>query len=211
MAFETAQAVMDAVTQEASFDVTPTQALTWANRMHQLMVMQARALKETVSAGDTVANQTDYSLPSNVVEVYEFDVGGIPYGRGRRTDVAEWAQGWLLLKGPGGVIAANADASGGGTFSITPPPTDIVPISVFAAVEPPDLTAGTDSLLVPKRYTEGLIRGAMSIGYGREGNTTLEQAGLAAFNAATEAWRLDVLRQFRGSGPALIRVVGINA
>lgn len=209
---ETVQGLCDAVTQEASFDVTTSQALQWLDRMHKLMVVRARALRETVAAGNTIVNQTDYSLPANVVEVYQFDVGGIPYTRGRRTDADMWAQGWLLLRGPGGLVAANASASGGGVFSITPPPTSVVAISLFAAMVPSDLAIGTDStLLVPSRYVEGLIRGAMSVGYGREGNPTLEAQAKAAFDQATDEWRLDLRKTYRGSGPALIRVVGINA
>jgi len=50
----------------------------------------------------TVANTRDYALPSDLVEVLEVSVDGMPYGRATHTDLSYGAQGWLLLDGIGG-------------------------------------------------------------------------------------------------------------
>jgi hypothetical protein len=209
------QDLIDAVVQEASFDVTNTQATAWLNRKHKLMVVRARALRETIAAGNTTANSTGpYTLPTSIVEVYEFDVGGLPYTRGRRTDIAADSQGLLSLYSPdgAGLVTVNASSAGAVQFSIVPAPTSVQAISLFAAVRPADLNASDDTtLLVPAEHHEGLIAGAMEVGYRREGNIQLALAADAKFNAACEEWRVDLRRQQRGSGPAQIRVVGINA
>lgn len=211
---ETVQGVVDAIVQEANFDVTNATALTWLNRRHRTMVVRARALKETISAGSTVIGQADYTLPAGVVEVYEFDVGGIPFTRGRRTDIASNAQGllWLYAPNGAGLIAANADSTGAAKFTITPVPTSVLAISLFAAMQPADLDTAVDAtLLVPSRFVEGLIAGGMATGYYREGQVQLAQVQEQRFDAACEEWRLDVRKQMRGSGPVQIRIVGVNA
>lgn len=211
---ETVQGVVDAIVQEANFDVTNATALTWLNRRHRTMVVRARALKETISVGNTVAGTTDYTLPTSVVEVYEFDVGGIPFTRGRRTDIASNAQGllWLYAPNGAGLVVANANSSGALQFSMVPTPTSVQAISLFAAVQPADLDIANDStLLVPSRFVEGLICGGLATGYRREGNAQLASYNDGLFDAACEEWRLDVRKQMRGSGPVQIRVVGVNA
>jgi hypothetical protein len=80
----------------------------------------------------------------------------------------------------------------------------------LAATYPPDLTndGAGDTLLVTYadgRY-EGLIAGAMAIGYRREGNAGLRADAKAEFDQETEELRRDTKRRYRGPGPTQIRV-----
>jgi hypothetical protein len=107
----TVQGLVDQVKTEAQFDVTDTAALAWLDRRHKKMVVRARALRKTVSIGPSVASQRDYALPSDLVEVLEVSVDGLPYGRATHTDLSYGAQGWLMLDGIGGVVASEETAA----------------------------------------------------------------------------------------------------
>lgn len=215
---DTVQDLLDAVTQEASFDVTTATALKWINRRWRTMAGRARAYRKTLSIGVTAANVAFYPV-TGVLELYELEVGGVPYGKARRPDVYANAQGRLLWEGMGevGLIVEDADASAVRGLTLIPTPTVAgTAITGFAALEPPDLTndATGNALLaavLDGEFVEPLIRGAMAIGYGREGNDRLEAAGEAQFQAGTEEFRRVCRRRFRGPGPTQIRMVGFTA
>src|SRR4029078_12974345 len=82
-----------------------------------------RASRKSVSMGPTRASRRDYALPSDLVEVLEVSVDGMPYGRATHTDLSYGAQGWLLLDGIGGVIASEETASGDAEVALYPTPT----------------------------------------------------------------------------------------
>jgi hypothetical protein len=47
---ETVTGLQDALINEASFDITATQALAWINRRWRLMIGRARAYRKTLTA-----------------------------------------------------------------------------------------------------------------------------------------------------------------
>jgi hypothetical protein len=141
---ETVAGLQDAIVTEASFDVTPTQALTWINRRWRSMTGRARAYRKTLTVANTTGGIGFYPL-TGVLEVYEVTVNGAPYGRARRGDPYQDVIGALRWTGAGLFVPdANTSAVRGITL-IPTPDTSGLPIGAFAALEPPDLTAATRS------------------------------------------------------------------
>jgi hypothetical protein len=210
---ETVAQLVTAIVDEASFDVTSSQALVWLNRSWRTMLGRARAYRKTVSLGTTVANDATYDAPAGIVELYSVEVAGVPYGRARREDVYWDTQGRLVWTGPGetGLFYPDATAAAVSSITLIPAPTTAgQAMTGLAATYPPDLTSDAtgDTLLVAyadNRY-EGLIAGAMAIGYRREGNAGLRADAKTEFDQETEELRRDVKRRYRGPGPTQIRV-----
>jgi len=210
----TVQGLIDQVKQEAQFDVTDTAALAWLDRRHKKMVVRARAYRKTATiSGGTVANQRDYALPSDLVEVLEVLVGGIPYGRATHTDLSYGAQGWVMLSGIGGVVASEEDSSGGAEIALYPiPTTSADPILVRGIFRPSDLLVGTDSTIkVPDEFLDSLVSGAIATGLQRqEYRPDLAASFEQDYTDACEEWRRQVRRRYRGAGPTPIRIQGVN-
>lgn len=211
---DTVQDLLAAVKSEASFDVTDPVALGWLNRRHRVMVQRSRCYRYTVQLGPTVAGQRDYPLPTGLVESYEVDVNGLVYGKAKHTDLANGAAGYIVLSGEGGIFGAEESATGDLEVALYPTPTTTGDtISMRAAWLPPDLsTSDTTTLKVPQSFTDALIAGAVATGLRRmEHRPDLAQPHEQEFADACEELRRLVRRQYRGSGPAVIRVVGLNA
>lgn len=210
---ETVAGLIAAVKSEASFDVSDAAALAWLNRRHKAMVVEAKALRYTATL-TTVAGQRDYALPGDLVEIEEVTVGGMPYGRGSHADLTRGAQGYLILSGPGGVVTSEETASGAPEVALFPTPTtggDTILVRALWA--PADLSTSDDAtLLVPARFVDGLLAGAIATGLKRqEYRPDLAAAFEQDYQSAVEQWRRQVARRYRGSGPTLIRVIGVNA
>jgi len=210
---ETVNGLITALTDEASFDVTSSQALVWLNRSWRTMLRRARAYRKTVSFGTTTAGDATYDAPAGIVELYSMEVAGVPYGRARRQDVYWNEQGNLswTYQGETGLFYPDETASAVRQVTLLPAPTETgLALTGLAATTPPDLTndASGDALLASYAddHHEGLIAGAMSIGYMREGNMLAKASTDAVFNGETEEYRRDVKRRFRGPGPTQIRV-----
>ena len=210
----TVQDLIDQVKTEAQFDVTDPAALAWLDRRHKKMVVRARAYRKTVTiAGGTVASQRDYPLPSDLVEVLEVTVGGLPYGRATHADLSYGAQGWVVLSGIGGVISSEEDASGGSEIALYPTPTTSTdPILVRGIFRPSDLVVGSDStIVVPDEFLDSLVSGAIATGLQRqEYRPDLAQSFEQDYESACEEWRRQVRRRYRGAGPTQIRIQGVN-
>lgn len=215
---ETVTGLRDAIINEASFDVTTATALSWLNRSWRRMVGDARAYRDLISVGNTVADQAFYAVPS-VLEVFNLTVAGVPYTRARRNDSYADQQGRLLwtYQGEVGLFEPGVNASAARGVTLIPAPAESgLAIAVVAATAPPDLTAdGTgDALLAAvldgEEVHEGLISGALAIGYSREGNVALRDANLAAHAADTAKLASTTRGRFRGPGAAQIRIAGVN-
>jgi hypothetical protein len=206
---ETVTGLQDALINEASFDITATQALAWINRRWRLMIGRARAYRKTLTIGPTVAATAFYPVPG-AIEVFEVAVDSAPYGRGRRGDPYQESQGSLRWSGTG-LFVPDATATAVRGITLIPIPVRAgLPITAFAALEPPDLTADAagDTLLttiLDGEFIEPLIAGAMATGYRREGNLGLARDNDAMFDAAADELLRITRRRFRGPGPTQIR------
>lgn len=229
---ETVQSLLDAIQQEASFDVTSATALIWLNRRWRTMLGRARAYRKTVTIGTTVIGTRFYPVAGSlgVLELYSLEVAPydaatnsfpapVPYGRARRPDGYSNRMGRLSWGFQSEVGLFYADASGAAVQGVTLIPTPTVTgsqITGFAACEPPDLTndASGNTLLgaaLDGEYVEGLVLGALATGYRREGNVGLAQAHEAIFDRDTDELRRLARRRFRGPGPTQVRALGIDA
>lgn len=210
---ETVSGLVTALTDEASFDVTASQALTWLNRSWRTMLGRARAYRKTVSFGSTVSGTATYAAPAGIVELYSLEVAGVPYARARHDDVYWDTLGRLVYTGQGerGLFYPDTTSNAVSSMTLIPAPTTAgLAMTGLAATYPPDLTSDTagDTLLVAYadgRY-EGIIAGAMAIGYSREGQQSLEAGAQGKFDRDTEELRRDTKRRYRGPGPVQLRV-----
>jgi len=211
------QDLVDDVRTRGAFDTTDVVILRALTVRHRKMVVRARLRRSTIDIGPTVANANTYALPSSVAEVLDVTVNGMPYSRGKHTDLAAGAQGWTLLSGPGGLVTPAEDASGARALALYPTPTDAgLPILVHATLKAAtDLSVSDDAtLLVPDDFDEALASGAISALL--RGNVGDFRADIARdfeqeYVDACQELRSQVNNQYRGTGPAQIRVVGINA
>lgn len=213
---DTVQTLIDEVTQEGGFEATDVQALRWLNRRHRFIVAQSRSLRDRVQVGPTVAGQEFYAV-SNVVETYNVEVGGVPYAKARRPDVYGYSQGTLLWTGPtgAGFVVEDVDESGVQGFTLIPPPDSAgTAITIWAAVPPADLAAAdpASALKIDSDCYDGLVSGAIATGLLRiEQRPDLAAPHEQIFAATVEMMRQRVKRRYNTSGPAQIRVVGVNA
>ena len=209
------QQLVDDVLSEGGFDTDSTAVLRWLTRRHFKMVVRSRCYRKTVDIGPTVAAQQDYSISTDVVEIYQVTVGGIPYGKGRHVELAQGARGFLLLDDPsGGLLAAEEATDGSPQIALYPiPGTSGVSVLMRAAWRPPDLSTSDDTTLkIPADFYDALVAGAIATGMRRiEQRADLAAPFESEYSDACEELRRQVNRQYRGTGPAQIRVQGINA
>lgn len=213
---DTVQQLVDDVLNEGSFDATADQALRWLNRRHRVMVARSRCYRYSASIGPTVANQRDYALPADVVEIFEVTVDGMPAGHARHVDLALGALSYVILSGVGRVMAPEEDAAGAAEIGLYPTPdTAGQTITVRAAFLPPDLSvADNTTLKVPLDFTDALVSGAMATALERapgDFRPDLADRHTQRFEAGCEELRRRTNRRYRGTGPAQIRVQGVNA
>lgn len=212
--------LVEAVLEDGQFDATQAQVLRWLNTRHKQIVVRARSFRKQLSLGKTVAGQASYVLPAGIVEILQVTVGGYVYGQARHNDFAEGELGYIWLGGGMGGIAGRDDtAAGEPQLRIFPAPkAGLSPepggdISVYAAVEPPQLVVGEDaSIKIPDEYTDALVSGAIATGMLRvESRPDLAAQHEAIFEKGCGELLRVVNRRFRGTGPARIRVMGVNA
>lgn len=216
---DTVAQLVEQVLTEGQFDATNPQVLRWLSVRQRQMCRRSKCYRKTLSIGPTVNGQASYTLPAEVVEILQVTVGGIVYGHMRHTDPPEGAKGWIWLGGEGGVAGREDDASGAQQLRIYPAPaTGSSPepgqtLELWAVVRPPDLVEGTEStLVIPGEYMDALVSGAIATGLLRTENrpdlaSTFEQV----FDTGCSELLQQSNRRFRGTGPAQIRVAGINA
>jgi hypothetical protein len=206
---ETVSGLVGEIVAQGSFDATNTEVLAWLNRRHKEMVCRARGYRKALSLGNTVAAQQEYTVPAGVVELYDVSVGGLPYGKGRRSDIVENAQGWLWLSGPGGEVIESASSSAVTTLALVPVPSSGGDaIAAFAAVAPPDLLIDNSvPLVVDDEFVEGLLAGVFATALNRpnEGRSDLAAAQQGIFEDYVSRYSRRVARRLRGPGPSRIR------
>jgi hypothetical protein len=218
--------LLSSVVEEGSFDVPKTQALGWVNARHGLMCARTKCFRKKLSVGPTVANQQGYPVPAEVIEIREVLVQssastgglGVPYGAARHTDLAQGALHYLWLGGlylavGGGIFVRDENASGEELLALFPTPTEAgLTITVQAVCRPAPLVIGVGGLRTPVEFDDALVAGAIATGLARvESRADLAAPNETVFaNACTELLG-QVDKRFRGSGPAQIRVQGLNA
>lgn len=214
----------DAIVNEANFDVTSAQALQWLNRSWRRMVGEARAFRQWLSFGQTVAGQSFYETPG-MLEMYALVLGGephtgewadtFPYVRGRRGDSLADLQGrlWWSHHGEVGVFEPNVGLTAERGVSLIPTPTETgTEIYGFCAVTPADLTADVNGNAVlalvsdAEEISVGLIHGALAYGYSVEGNIALADRSENLFERDRAKLERTTRRRFRGPSPAQIRL-----
>jgi hypothetical protein len=212
---DTVQTLLNEAVAAEGFDATQTQLLLWLNRRHREMVAESRSYRDKVSIGPTVDGTAFYSV-TGVVETYAIEVNGIASAKARRPDIYGFAQDALLWSGyeGSGFVVEDVSASNVQGYTILPTPeTSGLAIEVVAAVFPPTLTAGdaASALKVDEDCYDGLISGVIATGLMRAGNDAQAASHEQIYAGTVEKLRRRVKRRYNTSGPAQIRVLGINA
>jgi hypothetical protein len=164
----TADEIVDEVRAGAGIDIdnAATRVSRWLNHLIREMAAESEWIKGTPDLGPTVASQAAYTLPANVVRVYELRVnGGKPYVRhGTR---AEWelASDMRYSTGERGFFSESFDDSGSTKqVVLNPAPTEAgQPIEALAALYPNEIS-GTDEPPFPREFDFALVHGATAIG-----------------------------------------------
>jgi hypothetical protein len=216
---DTVAQLVEQVIAEGSFDASNAQALRWLTVRHRQMCYRARHFRRSLNLGPTVNEQASYPLPAEVTEILLVNVGGMVFGHMRHQDPPEGAKGWIWLGGEGGVAGREDTAEGETQLRLFPTPrvnTTIEPglaIEAWCVCRPPDLIEGQDATLkIPGEFMDSLVAGAIATGMLRlENRPDLASGFEQVFDAACGELGQFTNKRFRGSGPAEIRVKGINA
>lgn len=206
---ETVSQLVTDILEEGSFDATDTQALRWLNRRHKQMCARARLYRKTQAM--TRVSAALYSV-TGLVEAMAVGTPSQPYSRGRHVDLAGISDGTLPISAGGALYVERED----GLLLYPDPDPDVesLPVSVYGAFEAPDLELDNNpGLLVDADAIEGLLAGVFATALARPGEARQDMAVAyeATFSAACEELRVRVNRRYRGGGPRLIRIVGVNA
>lgn len=208
------QDMVDNVLQEGQFATTAARALAALDSRHKQMVRRSRCYRKTVALGPTVVDLASYTVPDDIVEILELRVDGYPYGNARHVDVQTAVFEPLVLTGSGGVMTRNDSVAGVKQVRLYPVPTTAGDtVDVWAVCTPPTLLTSDDTTVkIPEDYDERLEAGAIGRLMRRlEHRPDLAQPHEQEFADACEELRRQVVREFRGTGPAQIRVIGLNA
>jgi hypothetical protein len=169
-----ASEIVAAVVAEGGFDTTSSQTpaatvLSWVNAKYRQMVADSKWRKAVISLGPTVAGQSQYAVPDNVVDLRTIRVNG------SRTWALASIEGlWglqasdlALSSDAVGAFASSDTAAGGQVIELYPAPdTSGYAIDGMAALLPTDL-ALTDTPIVPADLHQALVDGAIGMGMGR--------------------------------------------
>jgi hypothetical protein len=208
-----AENVSDLVTEiiaQGAFDSASADVLKWLNRRHKEMVVRARGYRKTLTVGTTVAGTQAYNVPAGVVEITDITVAGLSWGKGRLTDIAADANGWLWLDGEG-VIVQSASSGAVSQIALVPAPSSSgsTIAAPNAAVMPPDLLIDNSvPLVIDDDFVEGLMAGVFATALNRpnESRPDLAATQQAIYENAVSEYSRRVKRRLRGAGPTSIRV-----
>src|SRR5215472_3931163 len=166
---DTVATLVEDVLTVGGFETSEAEALKSLTRCQRQMCARSRCYRKKLNVGTTASGVQEYALPAGVTEIFELQVGGVVFGAGRHQDLAEGAQGWIWLGGEGGVFTRDDDTTGATKIALFPIPTSGgattvgAEIAAFAAVQPPDITAGLDSsIVIPPNFIDALTAGAVS-------------------------------------------------
>lgn len=205
-----------AVVQQGGFDtrsanVSVATILGWLNEKRREIVGESRWAKAIRELGPTVVAQSQYELPGDVVDVMGVRVGGgRPLLRIGTADLWELQSGGGRIVGGAGGFAPNFTTSGVSVVELWPAPGEAgQPISALVAALPPDLAlGGAADTLLPEDVQQGIVDGAIGIGFSR----IYERPSDGAAHEARFQAKLQKLSRRAnsrvGSGPVRIRVSG---
>lgn len=210
MPAERVPALISAVRLQGDFDVDEPTALSWLSDAHRLMVARSKCFRKRIALGSAVGGQGSYASAelTQVIEVVEVLVGGVPYGRGRHSDIAASSQGWVLMSGPGGVVVEDESSAGAYEISLIPAPVEGgAAIEVYAVCRAGALSASDDTTLkTPQEFDPALIAGAYAYGLSRdEGRQELAASYRAEYEGGCTELRQSVARR---NAPKRARVSG---
>lgn len=211
-------ATLRAAVQEAVNDASNAQALTALNRAYREMVVRARWRTAEKSLGTTVSGTATYALSAGdaaaVQDVEKLRVGSgsfVDWSYVGQTDLWELKGGRRRLVGAGGVFARYDDASGNVGLELYPAPTTSGDaILALVALEPVDLAADTDAVIVPDDLAERIADGAIARLLKRlDEDTAQANDFLASFNEGVDLLSQRAKGRF-GEGPFRVQVAGVD-
>lgn len=201
--FDELRAALDSL---AGLDLETTDRDALLNRGHRKMAVEAEWYRFTEDIGPTVADQAAYDPPTDFDRIIKIWVGGYQYKRLSEVEFNDLTNATLRLRARGGYYLA-FDASGAETVTLYPTPgTAGTAINVLFVKTPALLSDGTDPIVVPDRFAQGIIDYAASIAYGMgEDNPDMRAYHKGLYEEATaDLAALRRLRAGRNVGQARI-------
>lgn len=198
------------------FDIDVSQALAWLNERYGRMVAESLYRAAKKSLGNTVAGQSNYALPVDVVDIARIRIDESD-GTVGLYEPTSLEQLWNIdasrsvLVGTGGLFAEDHQADGTVEVRIYPAPEQAgLAITGLQALQPVALTnTGGSTPIIPAHLHTYLLDGARSDGYDDEGRQDLAAKFEGRFEQGVEK-----LRRFKntrtGPGASRVRVAGYD-
>jgi hypothetical protein len=195
------------------FDVSTSTAQGWAQESYRRAVADSRWMTENLALGTTVANQSDYPLPANVVVLRSLAVAGVQYERIGEFDLVDIKAGTAVLSSSGGVFAQSSSSAGADQVTLHPAPTQSgLAITAKAELVPTDLVTGTgagSSPIFPADLHPVVVDGAISIGYLRtDERPDMAMVHESRYQEGVQRLRARKIARVSGRAPTRIMVSG---
>lgn len=194
------------------FDVTQAKAVAWTNERHARMCAEAQFRMAKKSIGTTVAGQSNYALPAEVVDLarIRIDYSDDPVLYDRVGIEQLWELDTLpgaRLTGVGGVFAEDYQADGTVEVRLYPAPDEAgLAITGLQVIQPATLSYGSGSaLVVPTDLQPYLLDGVLADGY-TQADENLDRAAYHEQRFAEGTERLRRRKNTRLGGPATLQV-----
>ncbi len=163
----TADEIVAEVREAAGIDVPDPVAriLRWVNHLIREAAAYSHWVLSEPELGPTVADQSNYDLAANIVQVFDLSVGGEPYEREGTRTVRDLRAGRLTLRGPGGFFAPAFDADGSTKqFTLFPTPsTSGLPIAGLCSLYPAEISGSMEPPFPDDTHIP-IVHGAKAIG-----------------------------------------------
>lgn len=204
-----------AVADQGGFDSRATGSSTsdiggWINEAYRKMAVRARWRKAQVELAVTVADQAEYALSDDVLDIIEgITVDGAPYASTGQETL------WRLKNGDAsvdsGVWAGDYTDTGAQQIELYPAPDeDGLSIQALALLAPSVLEADGDTPIVPVDFHDAIVDGAIATGLRRIDERLAEADSFEArFREEIETLRRRGNMKL-SSGPVRAQVVGYH-
>lgn len=153
---------------ESGVQLQDSDVIRWINDAQNEIVTRNRTLKAK-STALSVPGQSKYTFPSvGILQIEGLDYAGKPL----RAVPFEEAREHILRHDPQGTVSGTPELwfAWAGELSLWPTPASVGDITIYFTAKPKDVTAPTDTLILPDKYFESICRYVMQQAYEMDDN-----------------------------------------
>lgn len=208
----TAEQMIERLNGLSGFDLTDAEALDLINEGYRELCARSEWLRARSTSLVTVANQEDYTLPTDLYRVLKVWVGTAPYYPTDEESVTLIRNNNLSYSAPLGshLYWLEQDATGNDHIALYPIPTSAGDTITLSYVRRPTALTGTDEALTPREFDNSILLYAKAVHFeSLEDDRQLANDYMSEFDNNVE--RLRRLRNSRaGRYPQRLRLAGID-